>query len=1030
MKTRQLLLYLLVPIVFACERNNQGDNNSSSANGVPSDAYIEEEPDPIYSEHIRTTSYQSPEDEKADFVLPPGFEITLFASEPDITKPINMAFDEKGRLWVSQSSEYPIKAGPGKGTDRISILEDSDGDGKADKITDFANDLNIPIGIQPVKGGAIGFSIPNLYRFYDTDGDDIADKREVILGPFETKDTHGMVNNLFRGLDGWIHASHGFSNVSTVAAKDGDSIKMTSGNTFRFTLDGQHAEKTSDGRINPFGSDLDKWGYHYSADCHTLPIYQIIRNGNYTQWGKMEPNMGHAPTMMDYGLNSTALSGLVYYTDTQFPDEYQNSFYSGDVVTCRISRSTISFNGSTPKATRKADFLVSKDPWFRPVDIKIGPDGAMYIADFYNSIIGHYEVPLDHPERDRNSGRIWKITYKGQERTAINWSKANLEVLIEKMSDPVLQNRMMATDELVDRFNDSAIPELKKLIADEKTPNIQKVHGLWAIFRLDALDELSLEKALSDTDVLVRVHAQRILGEQQSLNDQKLEWVKMGLVDESAHVKRVAAETLIRQQSPSMLSPIMKAIHATDKKDSHLLYALKYALYQHAQNPQIAKQMATQNWSNQEKEVIALVFSDTRSKTAAEFLVNYLKNNSLPKEKYLPYLTSIARDLPALRMKEIVALAKETGEGIPGFKKAMALNNGAKQQGIDLAPSLKSWNRQLSIDLLQDNSVNGGNKTDEGLERIKYATQLSGILKITQNIGELKKLVNDNQEKEELRIDAANALVEIAPKTEIIYLEKWLKDAESTISFRQKIALAIAKAGSEQSSSLLAKNIKDTPVELQETISEQLATSNSGKEKLLKLIRDGNATARILKARKVEERFHSGASEKQRLAFDELTKNLPPISEEKQALIIERTKAYSKDPAQLDVGKTLFQQNCGICHRIGDDGGMIGPQLDGVGNWGLNALATKVLDPNRNISENFRTYTIKLKSGQAKSGLFRREDGQVLVMADQSGKEFTIPKKDILEQVPSKMTLMPDHFGNVLNQSQFNGLMTYLLSLR
>lgn len=262
----------------------------------------------MYAEHVRATEFQTPEEERLDFILPPGFEVTLFASEPDITKPINMAFDEKGRLWVTQSSEYPIEAGSSEGTDRITILEDTDGDGRADKINDFANDLNIPIGVMPVKNGAIAYSIPNLYRFTDSDDDGKADKREVLLGEFEHRDTHGMVNNLFRGFDGWIHASHGFSNISVVAGDDGDSVKMVSGNTFRVKLDGSRVEKTTDGRINPFGSDYDEMGYHYSADCHTLPIFQLIWGGNYSQWGKREPVMGFAPTMMDYGLNSTALS--------------------------------------------------------------------------------------------------------------------------------------------------------------------------------------------------------------------------------------------------------------------------------------------------------------------------------------------------------------------------------------------------------------------------------------------------------------------------------------------------------------------------------------------------------------------------------------------------------------------------------------------------------------------------------------------------------------------------------------------------
>jgi glucose/arabinose dehydrogenase len=519
-----LFLALFFILLQSCRQPSQEQAESAQAEAD------------IYAEHVRTAEFQTPEEERLDFVLPEGFEVTLFASEPDITKPINMAFDEKGRLWVTQSSEYPIAAGQGEGKDRITVLEDTDGDGKADKIQDFANDLNIPIGIVPIKNGAIAYSIPNVYKFLDEDGDGRSESREVLLGPFEHKDTHGMVNNLFRGFDGWIHASHGFSNISTVAGKDGHAIKMVSGNTFRFKSDGSRVEKTTDGRINPFGSDYDEMGYHYSADCHTLPIYQLIWGGNYTQWGKKEPNMGFAPTMMDYGLKSTALSGLVYYTDDQFPEEYRNSFYSGDVVTCRISRNTIEFNGSTPKAIAQSDFLVSKDPWFRPVDIKIGPDGAMYIADFYNRIIGHYEVPLDHPGRDRVSGRIWKITYKGNSRKVTDWSKASQEELIQAMRNRILQIRMVATDELVDRFGMDAIPALAKMVENKKTSHEQLIQGLWALYRLDALPDNVLQNSLEYPDRKVRLHAYKILSNYSQHTEEQFATAISDLTDSDPHV--------------------------------------------------------------------------------------------------------------------------------------------------------------------------------------------------------------------------------------------------------------------------------------------------------------------------------------------------------------------------------------------------------------------------------------------------------------------------------------------------------------
>lgn len=158
------------------------------------------------------SSWRSPEAERAALHVPPGFEVQLVAAEPDIDKPMNLAFDARGRLWVTHSREYPLAAAVGAGRDRVSILEDTNGDGRADRFTTFADSLNIPIGIVPMRDGAIVYSIPNLYRMYDRDGDGRADERRVLYGPFDYDDTHGMVNSLLRSYDGWIHAGHGFSN--------------------------------------------------------------------------------------------------------------------------------------------------------------------------------------------------------------------------------------------------------------------------------------------------------------------------------------------------------------------------------------------------------------------------------------------------------------------------------------------------------------------------------------------------------------------------------------------------------------------------------------------------------------------------------------------------------------------------------------------------------------------------------------------------------------------------------------------------
>lgn len=382
---------------------------------------------------VRSTEPLSPADQRAGFKLSSGFEIELFASEPQIHKPINLAFDDRGRVWVSSSHEYPYPAGrdrwvDAKGTrvrdskDAIIILEDTNGDGRADKRTVFADGLNIPTGVIPYKTGCIAWSIPNIWFFDDTNGDGICDTRTILFGPLGwQRDVHGNCSSFRLGPDGWIYATHGFSNESHFkvrpenlgSAKAGDpgtELKVHSGNVFRFRPDGSRVELFSAGQVNPFGLAWDRLGNLYSADCHSAPIYQLLRGATYPSFGKPHDGIGFGPVMMTHTHSSTGICGIVYLEEHLWGNDWHDRILIGNVVTSRINANRVSFNGSSPVAQEEPDFLISADPWFRPVDLRVAPDRSLYVADFYNRIIGHYEVPLDHPGRDRERGRIWRIT--------------------------------------------------------------------------------------------------------------------------------------------------------------------------------------------------------------------------------------------------------------------------------------------------------------------------------------------------------------------------------------------------------------------------------------------------------------------------------------------------------------------------------------------------------------------------------------------------------------------------------------------
>ncbi|OYW21257.1 MAG: dehydrogenase, partial [Planctomycetales bacterium 12-60-4] len=310
--------------------------------------------------------------------------------------------DAAGRLWFTQSIEYPWPVAEGQtGRDTIRVMSDTDNDGVPDKVDVFANGLNIPIGITPVYGGVLGYSIPTLYFFPDADGDGVADGRTEFYHSFGFRDTHGMCSSLNWWIDGWVYGCHGFANESEVVGTDGKPIKLQSGNTYRLKPDGSHIEYVTHGQVNPFGMCFDPLGNQYTSDCHTKPAYLVLRGAYYPSFGKPHDGLGYGPELLQHLHGSTGIAGIVYYAADHFPAEFRDNLIIGNPVTGRINRDTLEIHGSTYKAIEQPDFLTCDDPWFRPVDIQLAPDGSLYVADFYNRIIGHYEVPLTHPGRDR-----------------------------------------------------------------------------------------------------------------------------------------------------------------------------------------------------------------------------------------------------------------------------------------------------------------------------------------------------------------------------------------------------------------------------------------------------------------------------------------------------------------------------------------------------------------------------------------------------------------------------------------------------
>jgi putative heme-binding domain-containing protein len=987
-----------------------------------------QDPDAHRPALVAPTDPLTPDNERKLLRLPPGFDIQLVAAEPDIHKPMNLAFDDRGRLWVTNSLEYPFPAKEGvTPRDTVKILEDFDENGRARKITTFADGLNIPIGVLPLSGGseALVHGIPYIYRFIDIDGDGRADRREVAYGRYGSIDTHGMTNAFTWGFDGWIYACHGFSNTSTVQGADAQSITLSSGNVYRFKADGSHLEYFTHGQVNPFGLAFDPLGNLYSCDCHSKPIYQLLREAYYPSFGKPDDGLGFGPEMMAHDHGSTGIAGIVYYTADHFPPEYRDTIFIGNVVTNRINHDRLERHGSTYQAIEQPDFLVSDDPWFRPVDFELGPDGAIYVADFYNRIIGHYEVPLTHPGRDRERGRIWRIIYRGPDgqRKPVaprsDWTSAAIDDLIHDLAHPNLTVRTKATNQLVWRGGLDAIQAVRAVMTPGS--NVwQRVHGLWVLHRSGALDNEILASAAQDREAPVRVHAMRVLGEVIDLTAPRRALALAGLKDPDAFVRRAAAEALGRHPDPAHVRPLLDLRRSIAAADTLLLHAVRIALRDQLQADS-AWQHLPSPLSERDARDIADVAPGVHTAVAADYLLNYIQKYEEHPETLAKYVHHIARYGKGDAADRLLSFVREH-EADHRARQAMlikAIHQGREERGQPLGDSAQAWASELARKLL------ASEKPDE----ISAGIDLAGTLKLASSQQALADLIVQPKAPEPERTAAITALVGMGSEKLIPILDRLLNDSSEPIGLRDRAAQALAQVNREESREVLLKALPTAPGRLQTTIAACLAiTGKPGVEKLLDAVAAGKASPRLLQEPGVEIWLLQAKLPDLKDRVAKLTAGLPPADQRIQELLNRRRDGFGSAHADASRGAKVFEKQCANCHQIEGKGARVGPQLDGIGVRGLERLVEDILDPNRNIDQQFRATSLALKDGRVVSGLLLREEGQVLIVADSQGKELRIPVDTVEERSIASVSPMPANLADQIPENDFYDLIAYLLT--
>jgi putative heme-binding domain-containing protein len=1193
-----------------------------------------EKKDP-FAELVRPTEPLTPEQERAAFHLPPGFEIQLVASEPDLRKPMNMQWDALGRLWITESREYPFPVKDGSpGRDTVRIFSDFAPDGRARKMEIFADGLNIPTGLYPFRsrrGNEAGtseksarpltsaaaetwkcivWSIPNIWLLEDTDGDGKADKREVLYGPLGwERDTHGNLSSFRRGADGWLYGTHGFNNESTLRGRDGSELKIQSGNTYRIRLDGSRVEGWTFGQVNPFGLCWDNRGNLFSADCHSSPIYQLLRGAYYPSFGKPHDGLGFGPTTITHSHGSTAICAPMYVCDPAWPAEWQDHMFVGNVQTSRINHDAITWHGSSSKGKEMPDFVSTDDPWFRPVDLSWGPDGALYVADFYNKIIGHYEVSLTHPGRDRERGRLWRIVYKGDAargRNADNPVRAlptDIPGWITELASTNLTRRTLALNELCDVYGMEALSPIKAALAAPANA-FQKLNAVWALHRLGALDDATLIAALQDKDPLVRVHAAKVAAEGPGLRqlaaalrgprlaagggepvskpaEEKRQQtaavqdaLRSALTDPDPFLRRAACDALAAHPAAENVAPLLTLLRTTPPDDDHLIHATRIALRNQLRDPAVLAGLTLDQQNAGDRALVLDLLLAASGDAAAEFRMKFFENQEdASGVLFAKHLPTLARNLSTARLESLFALAqRKLGRDPEELAAGLdALLSALDQRGIPPGATLRTWGPQIVTALLtpgepaavwtnspadgappsanpwgiEDRSCADGKKTafmssfphgekltgtlrspafplpatlsfflcghdgspgkpaaktnfvrlrdaesnavlreaapprndiarqiiwdladcagkrgvveitdgntgsayawlavarfepelpqlrlaapQGASRRMQTAADLIRTLKLTGFEPALTKLAFSAATDADTRAAAARALLGAGAKDVLMQIAAVITDPTASAPLREKFALALAEVKSFDATTTA---LSTAPRRLQQSLATILASSREGGELLLAACAEGKAPALLLRDKPLVDRLKAAKVPNLEARIAKLTANLPGANVEIDRLIATRAAAFDPTKASATRGAEVFTRNCAVCHTIEGKGGLLGPQLDGIGGRGSDRLLEDILDPNRNVDRAFRMNVVTLKNGTVVAGLPRREEGEQLIMADAAGQETRVAKADITERKETETSLMPPTFGEIIPPAELNDLLAFLLGKR
>lgn len=963
----------------------------------------------------------SAEDSMKHQSVPGGFQVELFAREPQIVKPIAINWDHRGRLWICESLDYPNDLQPaGAGNDRLTICEDTDSDGRADKFAVFAEKLSIPTSIIFANGGVIVAQAPDMLFLQDTDGDDVADVRKVLFTGFNTWDTHAGPSNLRYGLDHWIYGTVGYSGFDGEVG--GTSHHFRQG-IFRFKPDGSELEFLTSSSNNTWGLGFEESGeILYSTANGEHSSYLAIANRHFERVrGWLERGNGRSADharmhpialirQVDFFDGFTAAAGHAIYTARHFPAPYHNQMAlvcepTGHLVhLCKLER-----RGSHYITRDRFNLFASSDEWTAPIAAEVGPDGAVWIIDWYNYIVQHNPIPPGFEKgkgnayvtelRDKRHGRIYRVVDTVNPTSeAFELDKDDPRTLLAGLASDNMFWRLHAQRLFIERQNADVLDELAKLARNSSNP-FTTIHALWTMHGLTHAKPSSewsslLVEMLRHSHPGVRKTAVKLLPRDRALAEEIL---AAGLLEDPDAI--VQRETLLALQefpaSPAVGAALAERLSdETVLADRWLPLALTCASASHAKDFLLSVMRAdrepTANASpNQEKraEILRVVARHLARGTEADPLL------------------AILRDLPLAAAGDADAVLHGLAAGWPDSSDK--LPEDVEKAFVNLIPKLSSSSQ------LQLATLNRRWKSDV----------------LEQRLVELPKslllVVTDERRPEADRVAAAGHLMELQPPAEIQRELLALANARTEPGMAQGILKAIERSGDSGTGQLVLSQWRSfTPVLKQQAL-ELLMRRPEWTRSLLIAVQSGDVAVSELAADQVQRLSTHPNQELAHQARNVLTRSGALPNPDRQR-VIEQMLPAIQHAGDVSRGKAVFEKTCAKCHQHGSMGTAIGPNLTGFAVHSKEKILAEVLDPNRSVEGNFRQYVVSTIDGQVISGLLASETRTALELIDSQAQKHIVLREDIENLVSSQKSIMPEGLEKELTTDQLNDLLEFL----